>query len=429
MTLELTAETRLIEVPGASPLANAHTQLAEAVSMLGYDQGVYDMLATPRREITVSIPLRRDDGSVELLVGHRVQHNLSRGPAKGGLRYSKDVTLDEVRALAMWMTWKCALVNVPYGGAKGGVAFDPRTHSRGEVQRVTRRYTSEIMPLIGPNRDIPAPDIGTDEEVMAWMMDTYSVATGHPVLGVATGKPVELGGSLGRASATSLGVVHVALAAMAHRGLTPSRSTAAVQGYGKVGRDAVRFLDEAGCKVVAVSDEHGVVHASEGLDVASLDQHFAQHGTVVGFAGAEPLPNRDDVLYLDVDLLVPAAVEGVIHDGNAARVQARLVVEGANGPTSPAADTILRENDQLVVPDILANAGGVIVSYFEWVQGNQSYWWTQDDVQSRLRGCMDKSWERVLSHAEKHHVSLRAAAMSLAVESVATAHLMRGLYP
>ncbi|KQX74201.1 Glu/Leu/Phe/Val dehydrogenase [Aeromicrobium sp. Root472D3] len=411
------------------PLADARTQLSRAVDVLGYSPGMFDMLATPRRELTVSVPLRRDDGSVELLVGHRVQHNLSRGPSKGGLRYSPDVTLDEVRALAMWMTWKCALVDVPYGGAKGGVRFDPRLYSRGELQRITRRYTSEIMPIIGPSQDIPAPDIGTDEQTMAWMMDTYSVNSGHTVLGVVTGKPVALGGSLGRASATSRGVVHVALAAMRHRGLQPVGATAAVQGFGKVGRGAARFLAEAGVRVVGVSDQYGAVHAPEGLDVPALEAHVDATGSVVDFGASEALPEGGDLLFLDVDLLVPAAVEGVIDETNAHRVGARVIVEGANGPTSPAADDILGANGQLVVPDILANAGGVIVSYFEWVQANQAYWWSEKEVEQRLEERMVRAWERVRDHAARHDIPLRLAATSMAVETVTTAHLARGLYP
>ncbi|MCW2790882.1 MAG: glutamate dehydrogenase [Aeromicrobium sp.] len=418
-----------VDVDVNNPLHDARTQLSRAVEVLGYSPGMYDMLATPRRELTVSVPLRRDDGSVELLVGHRVQHNLSRGPSKGGLRYSPDVTLDEVRALAMWMTWKCALVDVPYGGAKGGVRFDPRLYSRAELQRITRRYTSEIMPMIGPAQDIPAPDIGTDEQVMAWMMDTYSVGQGHTVLGVVTGKPVALGGSLGRASATSRGVVYVALAAMRHRGLRPSGSTAAVQGFGKVGRGAARFLAEAGVKVVSVSDQYGAVHAPEGLDVPALERHVDATGSVVGFGSSEALDDLDDLLYLDVDLLVPAAVEGVITESNAHRVRASVVVEGANGPTSPGADDILAANGQLVVPDILANAGGVIVSYFEWVQANQAYWWSETEVEQRLEERMVRAWEGVRDHAARRDMPLRLAATSMAVETVTTAHLARGLYP
>jgi len=355
---------------GAGPLADAQAQLAAATATLGYEPGLHEMLARPRREITVSVPLRRDDGTVEIFTGHRVQHNFSRGPAKGGLRYAPGVDLDEVRALAMWMTWKCALLDVPYGGAKGGITIDPRGYSAAELERVTRRYTSEILPIIGPERDIPAPDIGTDEQTMAWMMDTYSVASGYTVPGVVTGKPVSVGGSLGRAMATSAGVVHIALAALEHRGLTAARSSAAVQGFGKVGAGAAVLLQQAGVRVVAVSDQYGALHRACGIDVPALQRHVAATGSVVGFADADPIDGAD-LLELDVDLLVPAAVEGVLHEGNAARVRAKVVVEGANGPTTGAADRILADNDVLVVPDILANAGGVIVSYFEWVQSNQ----------------------------------------------------------
>jgi glutamate dehydrogenase (NAD(P)+) len=411
-----------------NPLADARSQLAAAIELLGYDEGIHQMLATPRREVTVSIPLRRDDGTVEVLIGHRVQHNFSRGPAKGGVRYSPDVNLDEVRALAMWMTWKCALLDVPYGGAKGGVRIDPRHYSQAELERVTRRYTSEISPLIGPERDIPAPDIGTDEHTMAWMMDTYSVQTGHTVLGVATGKPIALGGSLGRATATSRGVVHIALAALAHRGIAPAGASAAVQGFGKVGRYAARFLAEAGLRVVAVSDQYGGVADEAGLDVPALEAHVDATGSVVGFAGGEAI-DGNDVLELPVDLLVPAAVEGVIHRGNAHRIQAKVIVEGANGPTTPEADVVLASNGCLVAPDILANAGGVIVSYFEWVQANQAYWWSADEVELRLAERMGQAWESVSKHAARLGVPLRAAATALAVERVAQAHVLRGLYP
>lgn len=413
---------------GASTLADARTQLREATTLLGYDDGLYEMLAAPRREVTVSIPLRRDDGSIELLTGHRVQHNFSRGPAKGGLRFSPDVDLDEVRALAMWMTWKCALLDVPYGGAKGGVRIDPRTHSQAELERVTRRYTSEISPLIGPERDIPAPDIGTDENTMAWLMDTYSVQQGHTVLGVTTGKPLSLGGSLGRATATSRGVSHVALAALRSRGIDPSQASASVQGFGKVGRYAARFLAEAGLQVRAVSDQFGAIHAPHGLDVPALEDHVDRTGSVVGFPGSEPI-DGDAVLTLDVDLLVPAAVEGVLRQDNAAAVRARIIVEGANGPTTPEADAIFGANGVLVVPDILANAGGVVVSYFEWVQANQAFWWSADEVEARLADRMTAAWEQVNLYAEKYGIPLRTAATCLAVERVAQAHLTRGLYP
>ena len=410
------------------PLSDAKRQLADAIAVLGYDDGMFALLSTPRRETTVSIPLRRDDGSIELLIGHRVQHNFSRGPAKGGLRYSPDVTLDEVRALAMWMTWKCALLDVPYGGAKGGVRIDPRYYSKAELERVTRRYTSEIMPLIGPERDIPAPDIGTDEQTMAWMMDTFSVARGHTVLGVATGKPISLGGSLGRASATSRGVVHVALAALRDRGIDPTIARAAVQGFGKVGRGAARFLSEAGLGVVAVSDQYGAVGHAAGLDLPALERHVDAAGTVVGFAGGTEIA-PDEVLGAEVDLLVPAAVEGVLTRANAGRVRASVIVEGANGPTTPEADSVLAANGQLVVPDILANAGGVIVSYFEWVQANQAYWWSEHEVESRLADRMLNAWAEVRSFAATRGLTLRDAATSLAVQKVAQAHLQRGLYP
>jgi glutamate dehydrogenase (NAD(P)+) len=412
----------------ANPLHDAHAQLREATTILGYDDGLYDLLSTPRREVTVSVPLRRDDGDMELFIGHRVQHNISRGPAKGGLRYSPDVTLDEVRALAMWMTWKCALLDVPYGGAKGGIRIDPRRYSTAELERVTRRYTSEISPLIGPAYDIPAPDIGTDEQTMAWLMDTYSVQRGHTVLGVTTGKPVSLGGSLGRAAATSRGVVHIALAALRSRGIRVDAATAAVQGFGKVGRYAARFLVEAGVRVVAVSDQYGAVASHAGLDIPALEKHVEATGSVVGFGPSEELANAE-LLEADVDLLVPAAVEGVIHAGNAHRIGAQVIVEGANGPTTPEADRVLNDADRLVVPDILANAGGVIVSYFEWVQANQAYWWSVDAVESRLADRMRGAWEQVNAHATRLGLPLRTAATCLAVERVAQAHQLRGLYP
>lgn len=411
-----------------SALTDALAQLENAAEALGLDPGMHAMLAVPRREMSVSIPLRRDDGTVEVLTGHRVQHNFSRGPAKGGLRYSPDVDLDEVRALAMWMTWKCALLDVPYGGAKGGVRLDPRRYSVGELERVTRRYTSEILPIIGPMHDIPAPDIGTDEQTMAWMMDTYSVIQGHTVPGIVTGKPISLGGSQGRASATSRGVVHVSLAALRSQGREPSASTAAVQGFGKVGRDAARFLDQAGCRVLAVSDQYGAVHSAEGLDIPALCDHVDLHGTVVGFGGAEEMSHAD-LLASKVDLLIPAAVEGVLHAGNAAAVQAAIVVEGANGPTTSEADRILAERGITVVPDILANAGGVLVSYFEWVQANQAYWWNSDEVEQRLEERMIAAWDVVLERARRDGVTLREAATRLAVARVVEAHRTRGLYP
>ncbi|MEO6942058.1 MAG: Glu/Leu/Phe/Val dehydrogenase [Terrimesophilobacter sp.] len=414
--------------PISTPLHDARSRLRDATELLGCDPGMYAILANASRELTVSIPLRRDDDSVEVLTGYRVQHNLARGPAKGGLRYSPHVNIDEVRALAMWMTWKCALLDVPYGGAKGGVTIDPRQYSLRELERVTRRYTSEIMPIIGPETDIPAPDVGTDEQTMAWMMDTYSMNKGYSIPGVVTGKPISIGGSLGRATSTSEGVVHIALAALRDNGLDPAKSTAAVQGFGKVGRGAAHFAFEAGLTVVAVSDEYGGLYSASGIDIAKLGAHVDETGSVVGFAGADAL-DGGALLELEVDLLIPAAVEGVIHENNAPHVKAKVIVEGANGPTTPSADAILEARGCIVVPDILANAGGVIVSYFEWVQANQAYWWREDEVASRLEERMLGAWTRVHDFAGKRGVSLRGAATAIAVERVVEAHTIRGIYP
>lgn len=411
-----------------SPLDDAKAQLRDAVEFLGYDEGTYDLLATPRREMTVAVPLRRDDGSSEVLVGHRVQHNISRGPAKGGLRYSSAVDIDEVRALAMWMTWKSALLDLPYGGAKGGVQIDPTKYSQAELERVTRRYTSELMPILGPEKDIPAPDMGTDAQTMAWIMDTMSVARGHTVLGSVTGKPIELGGSRGRSAATSRGVVFTALSAMSSLSMIPSHTTAVVQGFGKVGRGTARFLAQAGVTVTGLADVYGAIYNEDGVDVAALEDFVDETGTIVGFPGAQQI-SPEELFGLPVDLWVPAAVEGVLTAQTAAQVQARLVVEGANGPTTPGADAVLADKGVIVVPDILANAGGVVVSYFEWVQGIAAYWWTEDEVNQRLKQRMDVAWEDVNRFAKKHDLTLRRAATTMAVDRVAHAHKLRGLYP
>jgi glutamate dehydrogenase (NAD(P)+) len=416
----------LVERP--SPLDTARAQLAKAVDVLGYNSGLHAMLATPRREITVSIPLRRDDGTTELFTGYRVQHNISRGPGKGGLRYAASVDPDEVRALAMLMTWKCAVVELPYGGAKGGVTIDPRRYSKAELERVTRRYTSEIMPMIGPERDIMAPDIGTDEQTMAWVMDTFSVNRGYTIPAVATGKPLAVGGSLGRATATSRGVVHTARAVLADAGVALSAVRVAVQGFGKVGSHATRFFAEAGSTIVAVSDQYGGIRASDGLDVPALLAHVAATGSVVGFAGADAIDNAA-LLALDVDVLVPAAVEGVLDAETAGAVKAAWVVEAANGPTTTRADAILAERGIVVVPDILANAGGVVVSYFEWVQANQAYWWTEREISERLEHRMLEAYAAVAETARTEGLSLRDAAMTIGVRRVAEAHQIRGLYP
>lgn len=422
MTIDAVAQV------ATTPLDAARQQLEEAAEHLGYGPGTTRMLGQARRELIVSVPLRRDDDTLEVFTGYRVQHNLSRGPAKGGLRYHPSVSLDEVRALAMWMTWKCALLDVPYGGSKGGIAIDPRAYSTSELERLTRRYTSEISPLIGPERDIPAPDIGTDEQTMAWIMDTYSVNVGHTVPGVATGKPLSLGGSLGRAGATSRGVVHIALEALKSFGMPATGSRAAVQGYGKVGSGAVRYLHEAGVKVVAVSDQYGAIYNEDGIDVNSLEEHVARAGSVVGSPGTSPMSGAD-LLLLPVDVLVPAAVEGVLTEANAADVTAKIIVEGANGPTSPAADEVLAERGVLVVPDILANAGGVLVSYFEWAQAFQGYPWGETLVQRRLQERMVHAWDLVRTYSESSGLNLRRAATAIAVERVANAHRSRGLYP
>jgi glutamate dehydrogenase (NAD(P)+) len=414
--------------PHTSPLTTALAQLSSAVELLGFDDGLHQMLATPRRELHVAVPLRRDDGRIELHAGYRVQHNISRGPGKGGLRFAPGVDIDEVRALAMWMTWKCAVVELPYGGAKGGVAIDPRGYSPAELERVTRRYTSEVMPIIGPERDIMAPDVGTAEQTMSWVMDTYSVNSGYTIPAVVTGKPLAVGGSLGRATATSRGVVHATAAALADAGVEMAEVTAAVQGFGKVGSHAARFLAEGGARVLAVSDAEGGVHNPAGLDIPALHAHVATTGTVAGFTGGDPIDNAG-LLALDVDVLIPAATEDVLDADTARTVKARWVVEGANGPTTSEGDRVLAERGVVVVPDILANAGGVVVSYFEWVQANQAYWWTEREIEDRLEHRMRSAYAAVAQRARADGITLRDAALVIGVRRVAEAHQLRGLYP
>jgi glutamate dehydrogenase (NAD(P)+) len=417
-----------VDAPRTSPHTTPLAQLATTVDRLGYDEGMHRMLATPRRELHVAVPLRRDDGRIELLAGYRVQHNISRGPGKGGLRYAPGVDIDEVRALAMWMTWKCAVVDLPYGGAKGGVAIDPRGYSTAELERVTRRYTSEVMPVIGPERDIMAPDVGTTEQTMSWVMDTYSVNSGYTIPAVVTGKPLAVGGSLGRATATSRGVVHATVAALADAGVSLGEVSAAVQGFGKVGAHAAQFLADGGARVVAVSDQYGGVKNDAGLDVTALRAHVAATGSVVGFPEADPVGNAE-LLALDVDVLVPAAVEDVLDEDTARTVKARWVVEGANGPTTSEGDQVLAERGITVVPDILANAGGVVVSYFEWVQANQAYWWTEAEIEERLEHRMRSAYLAVSERARADGTGLRDAALAIGVHRVADAHRLRGLYP
>jgi glutamate dehydrogenase (NAD(P)+) len=369
-----------------------------------------------------------DDGSIRVFKGYRVHHSTSRGPSKGGIRYHPAVTLDEVKALAMWMTWKCAVVGIPFGGAKGGVVVDPGSLSMGELQRMTRRYASEILPFIGPERDIPAPDLGTNEQVMAWIMDTYSTREGYSVPGVVTGKPLSIGGSAGRQQATARGVMYITLATLKHLGMSVEDARVVVQGFGNVGGGTVDLLHEMGCKIVGVSDVKGGVYSADGLSPAGLRAQEAAAGTITGYEGADSITN-EELLELECDVLIPAAIENQITDENAERVKAAVIVEGANGPTTPEADDILLDRGIPIVPDILANAGGVTVSYFEWVQDLQAYSWEEDEVNDRLRLIMEKSYVAVLNLAEEKKIPMRVAATMLGVGRVAEAHQTRGLYP
>jgi glutamate dehydrogenase (NAD(P)+) len=386
------------------------------------------VLREVRREFTVRFPVKMDDGSLRMFEGYRVQHNLTRGPAKGGLRFHPQVSLDEVKALAMWMTWKCAIANLPFGGAKGGVIVDPHELSPRELERLTRRFASEIAVLIGPESDIPAPDVNTNAQIMAWIMDTVSMESGYSVPAVVTGKPLEIGGSEGRASATGRGVTIVALEACRRLGRDPSSTTVAVQGFGNVGGTAARLMAEAGFRICAVSDVSGGIYAPGGLDVEALFEHRARTGHVAGFPCTEPVSN-EALLELPVDVLVPAALENQITARNAGRVRATLIIEGANGPTTPDADRILEKRGVVVVPDILANAGGVTVSYFEWVQDIQSFFWEEGEINAKLEKVMRKAFAQTAEQADAHHVSLRMGAYLVAVNRVADATTVRGIYP
>jgi glutamate dehydrogenase (NAD(P)+) len=388
-----------------------------------------ETLKRPKRILVVDVPIERDDGSIAHYEGYRVQHNTSRGPGKGGVRFHQDVTLSEVMALSAWMTVKNAAVNVPYGGAKGGIRVDPKTLSRGELMRITRRYTSEINIIIGPNKDIPAPDVGTDAQIMAWMMDTYSMNQGSTASGVVTGKPISLGGSLGRHEATGRGVFVVGGEAAAKIGLDIVGARVAVQGFGNVGGIAARLFAEAGAKVVAVQDHKTTVHRGSGLDIPALQAHVAEYGSVEGFPGGDQIHDRAHFWGLPCDILVPAALEQQISGENANSIQARIVLEGANGPTTPEADDILRDKGILLVPDVIANAGGVTVSYFEWVQDFSSFFWTEDEINLRLTRIMREAFNAVWQLADEKKVSLRTAAFIVACTRVLQAREMRGLYP
>jgi glutamate dehydrogenase (NAD(P)+) len=411
-----------------NPYELAKQQLRSVAEVFGIDDDLVNVLSKCKKAVAVSIPARMDDGSVRVFEGYRVTHNIARGPSKGGIRYHPDVVLDEVKALAMWMTWKCALMGIPFGGAKGGVVCDPKQMSMHELERMTRRFTSEIINEIGPERDIPAPDVGTDAQVMAWIFDTYSMNKGHSVLGVVTGKPVQIGGSLGREEATARGAQYCIRETLRKTGRQMGGTTVAIQGFGNVGSYLARFLAEDGATVVAVSDSSGGIYNANGLDVAAVFAHKRETGSLAGLRGADPISN-DDLLLLDCDVLAPCALEQVIRADNAPKIKAKIVVEGANGPTTPTADEILEDNGILVVPDVLANAGGVVVSYFEWVQGLQEYFWKETEVNAKLNDVMTRAFFETWNAHEKRGVSMRLAAYGLAVERVADATTTRGLYP
>ena len=407
----------------------ASEQLDLVADYLEIPQDERDRLRYPKRSVTVAVPIHRDDGRIEVFTGYRVQHHLKLGPTKGGLRYHPDVALGEVAALAMWMSWKCALAGLPYGGAKGGVNCNPNTMSAAELERVTRTFTQEIIPFIGPQIDIPAPDLGTNEQVMAWMMDTYSNHAGYSVPGVVTGKPVLLGGSVGRREATGRGVGYLINRTMDTLQMNCSRSTAVVQGFGNVGSVTAFSLAKYGAKVIAVSDANGGIHNPKGFDLWELEKHVAKTRTVVGFPGADAITNAQ-LLELPCDILAPCALERQITGENAARLKCRILAEGANGPTTPEADRILDQRDDVfIIPDILANSGGVIVSYFEWVQDLQSFFWSESEVADRLFRLLEGAFVQTLQFSRKNRISMRTAALSLGVKRVYDAKQLRGLFP
>jgi glutamate dehydrogenase (NAD(P)+) len=422
----VTTKSTVAEAPNIWAVAQA--QFDHAAELLDLDPGMRRVLRVPKRELTVNFPVTMDDGHVEVFTGHRVQHNLSRGPAKGGIRYHQDVTLDEVRALAMWMTWKCAVVNIPYGGGKGGVIVDPKKLSQRELEGLTRRFTTEISPIIGPDRDIPAPDVNTNAQVMAWMMDTYSMHHGYTIPGVVTGKPISIGGSLGRNEATARGAVFTLQQCSIALKVPLPGATVAIQGYGNAGSIAATLLADEGSKIIAVSDSSGGIINRAGLDPAKVNAWKKEHGTVVGFPGADEISNAD-ILELECDILVPAALENQITHVNADRVKAKIVAEAANGPTTPEADAILYDKGVFVIPDILCNAGGVTVSYFEWVQDMQSFFWTEARINESLKEIMDRAFNDVHRMSTTREVDMRAAAYMVAVSRVAEATTLRGLYP
>ncbi len=412
-----------------NPFETAKQQVDIVADLIGVDNGTREVLKHPKRELTVNFPVRMDDGSYRVFTGHRVQYNMARGPCKGGIRYHPQVTLDEVRALAAWMTWKCAVVNIPYGGAKGGVICDPKHMSKGELERLTRHYTSEIAGIIGPEMDIPAPDVYTDSQTMSWIMDTYSMQKGYSVPGVVTGKPISLGGSEGRGEATGRGCAYVIREAAKDLGLHVKNGTVAIQGFGNAGSVTANILaDEQGAKIVAVSDSRGGIYKADGMNPHAIEEHKHKTGSVVGFPGAKQISN-EEVLELEADILVPAALENQITAKNADKIRAKIVAEAANGPTVPAADKVLFEKKVAVLPDVLANAGGVTVSYFEWAQDIQGFFWTLHEVNERLERVMVRSYKDVHKVAGEKKVHHRTAAYVVAIQRVVDAIRIRGIYP
>jgi glutamate dehydrogenase (NAD(P)+) len=410
-----------------NPFDDVVATIDRAASYLSYDMGIIDRIKHPKRQVIISLPTRMDSGETMVFTGYRVLHDTSRGPGKGGIRFHPDVSLNEVKAMAAWMSLKCAVVDIPFGGAKGGIQCNPLELSEGELERLTRRYIGEIFDLLGPNHDVPAPDVGSDAQVMAWIMDTFSMKKGYIEPGVVTGKPLGLGGSAGRVEATGRGLMYVGREALAHYGGKLEGSTFAVQGFGNVGSSAARLLHEAGARIVAVSDVSGGLHNEKGLDIPALLQHVASSRVVAGFKNAEPISNQE-LLEVACDVLLPAALEGQITEANAGRVQAKMILEGANGPTTPEADAILERKGVVVVPDILANGGGVAVSYFEWVQDRYGYFWKEPDVRERLEEKMVTAFRDVATATEYHKVDMRTGAYILGVGRVAEAKRLRGLY-
>ncbi len=415
------------EIKEENPFESMMSRFDRAAQLLDLDPDLYAVMRVPNRELKVYIPTRMDSGRMQVFEGFRVQHNFARGPAKGGIRYAPDVTLDEVRALAAWMTWKCAVVNVPFGGAKGGIICDPTQMSKGELERMTRRYAAELLDFIGPEKDVPAPDMNTDEQTMAWIMDTYSMHARHTVNAVVTGKPVDLGGSRGRRDATGRGLLFVINEAVKRFKLSPRESRVVVQGAGNVGGAAARLLHESGYKVVAISDVHGGIYAPEGIDIPAALDHLQRTRSFEDYDGVERVTNQE-LLELDCDVLLPAATENQIRSRNAQHVKCKVLAEGANGPTTAAADQILHEKGVFVIPDILANAGGVTVSYFEWVQDRMGYFWREDVVNERLQDTMVASFNDLCRYADAHNVDTRMAAYMLAIDRVAYDTRMRGFY-